>query len=153
MAFNFVAPSLEMRDLAVNGEVIETVDNFIYLGANFTNDCNDSKEIRRRLAIARSAVVSLSNIWKDRSITLQSKIRILHLLVFPVATYGCECWVLKKCDRNRLTSFEIWCYRRIMRISWRERKKRMGPGKDRPSNPHKQHQQKEVIFYWPCCEK
>ena len=114
--------NMEMRDLAVNGEVIETVDNFIYLGANFTNDCNDSKEIRRRLAIARSAVVSLSNIWKDRSITLQSKIRILHTLVFPVATYGCECWVLKKCDRNRLTSFEIWCYRRIMRISWRERK-------------------------------
>ena len=71
---------------------------------------------------ARSAVISLSNIWKDRSITLQTKIRILHSLVFPVATYRCECWILKKADENRLRSFEIWCYRRILRISWRERK-------------------------------
>ena len=70
--------TIEMRDLVINGENIETVENFIYLGANIKNDCNDSKEIRRKLAIARNAVISLNNVWKDRSIGLETKIRILN---------------------------------------------------------------------------
>ena len=101
--------TIEMRDLVINGENIETVENFIYLGANIKNDCNDSKEIRRKLAIARNAVISLNNVWKDRSIGLETKIRILNTLVFTIATYGCECWVIKKTDEKRLNSFEIWC--------------------------------------------
>ena len=115
--------NIEMRDLVINGENIETVEDFIYLGANIKNDCSDSKEIRR-LTIARNAVINLNNVWKDRFIGLKTKIRILNTLVFTIATYDCECWVIKKTDEKRLNSFEIWCYRRILRISQRERERK-----------------------------
>ena len=109
-------------DLIINSENIETVKKFIYLDANFINGCNDSIEIRRRLAIARNAVITINDVWKDRSLVLKTKIRVLNTLVFTVAMYGCECCVIKKTDEKRLDSFEVWCYRRILRMSWRERK-------------------------------
>ena len=86
--------NVEMRDLVINGESIETVENFIYLGANIKNDCNASKDIRK-LTIARNAVISFNNVWKDRSIGIKTKIRILNTSVFTIASYGCECWAIK----------------------------------------------------------
>ena len=77
--------------LTVNGEHLEEVDQFCYLGCMVNNNCDDSRGIRRRLAIASSAAVSLGKIWQDKSIGLRTKLKLLRTLVFPIATYGCEC--------------------------------------------------------------
>ena len=87
-----------------------------------SDQCDDSPELKRRLAIAKNATVSLSSIWKDKSITRTTKIRLLRSLVFPIATYGCESWAMKKSDRKRVEAFELWAYRRLLCISWTERK-------------------------------
>ena len=85
-----------------NNEIIENVKEFVYLGTLITNNYDDTKEIRRRLCIARSAMVSLTKIWKDKSITITTKKRLLYTLVFSIASYGSECWVLKIYTRRRL---------------------------------------------------
>ena len=105
-----------------NNEIIENVKEFIYLGTLITNNYDDTKEIHRRLCIARSAMVSLTNIWKDKSITTTTKKRLLHTLVFSIASYGSECWVLKNIDKKKIEAFELWCYCRLLRISWTEKK-------------------------------
>ena len=105
-----------------NNEIIENVKEFVYLGTLITNNYYDTKEIRRRLCIARSAMVLLTNIWKDKSITITAKKRLLHTLVFSIASYGSECWVLKNIDKKKIEAFELWCYRRLLRISWTEKK-------------------------------
>ena len=105
-----------------NNERIENVDEFVYLGALITNDYDDTKEIRRRLCIARNAMVSLTKIWKDKSITISTKKRLLQSLVFSIASYGSECWVLKSSYKKKIEAFELWCYRRLLRISFTERK-------------------------------
>ncbi|XP_063613942.1 uncharacterized protein LOC134787155 [Penaeus indicus] len=93
-------------------------DHFTYLGAVFTNNCNDTLEIKRRIAIAKSATVSLTKTWKDKGISLFTKKRLLSTLVFSIAMYGAECWTLKETDRKLIESFELWCFRRVLRISW-----------------------------------
>ena len=104
--------------ILVNNEAVENVDKFTYLGAVFTNTYDDSTEIRRRIAIAKKATIALTNIWKDRGITQRTKLRLLSTLVFPIASYGAECWVMKNADNKRIQSFELWTYRRVLRISW-----------------------------------
>ena len=101
---------------------IENVTEFSYLGATFTTNGDDSKEIRKRIGIAKNATTALTNIWKDRNISLRTKKRLLQSLVFSIASYGSECWVLKSTDRKRIDGFEMWCYRRVLRISWIEKK-------------------------------
>ena len=91
-----------------NNEIIENVKEFVYLGTLITNNYDDNKEIRRRLYIARSAMVSLTNIWKDRSISITTKKRLLHILVFSIVSYGSECWVLTK----------IWTRRRLKHLNY-----------------------------------
>ena len=81
--------------VTINGMIVENVKEFTYLGAVLTNTYDDSPEIKRRIAIAKNATIALNNIWKDRSITLRTKLRLLNSLVFPIASYGSECWVLK----------------------------------------------------------
>ena len=81
--------------VTINGMIVENVKEFIYLGAVLTNTYDDSPEIKRRITIAKNATIALNNIWKDRSITLRTKLRLLNSLVFPIASYGSECWVLK----------------------------------------------------------
>ena len=117
-------PDIDDNDshITVDNDAVENVTDFTYLGATFTDNYDESKEIRRRIGIAKSATTALSNIWKDRSITLATKKRLLNSLVFPIATYGSVCWVMKASNRKRLESFELWCYRRILRISWAEKK-------------------------------
>lgn len=109
-------------ELFVEDKSIEYVSNFCYLGFNLNNNVDDSQEIRRRIAIAKNACVSLTSVWKDRSLSRNLKLRLLRSLVFPIATYGCECWTPKKADRKRICSFELWCYRRLLRISWMDRR-------------------------------
>ena len=87
-----------------------------------TGNYDDSKEITRRLAIARNAMISLTNIWKGRAISSATKKGLLRSAIFSIATYGSECWVLKSIDKKKTTSFELWCYHRLLRTSWTDKK-------------------------------
>ena len=106
--------------LGTNGETVEEINHYNYLGATIKATYNDSKEIRKRLSSAINAVIALSHTWKNKSISLKTKKRHLNTLVFPIATYGSECWVVKESDRKRLASFELWSYRRLLGVSWTE---------------------------------
>ena len=102
----------------VDGTEVEQVTQFNFLGALITTSGGCSAEIRRCLAMAKSAMVGLNKIWVDRGITKATKTRLVSALIFPIATYGCETWTLTKSDRKRINSFELWCWRRMLRISW-----------------------------------
>ena len=102
------------------GEQIEQVDRFTYLGAKFTENCESEYDIRKRIAMGRDTLLRLKTIWSNRGITLRTKSRLLHALVWSIAMYGCEGWTLRKADICRLEAFEMWCYRRILGISYTE---------------------------------
>ena len=108
------------QNLVIGGEEIETVINFYYIGAIFTDSYDDTKEIKRRTVIAKSAVVSLAKVLKNNSISIKTKMRVLKCLVFPIATYGAECWVMKDSDLKRIKAFELRAYRRLLRVKWVE---------------------------------
>lgn len=101
---------------------MEQVDNFVYLGASCSSTLDNSKEINRRLAIARSKFNDLQKTLKTKSLSTSTKVRLLNALIFPVATYGCEAWTIKKKDERSIAAFEMWCYRRILNISWVDRR-------------------------------
>ena len=93
----------EQDSILVNGQDIENVKNFVYLGAMITENYDDSKEIKRRIAITKIAMISLEHVWKDRAISITTKKRLLKSLVFNIATYGSECWVLTQLTKRKLT--------------------------------------------------
>jgi hypothetical protein len=97
---------------------IETVDSFCYLGAIINNRGSCEEEIRSRICQARSAMSSLGTIWKDTGITRNTKIRLTKTLVFSIMTYGCESWSMTKADRDRVNAFEMWIWRRMLRVLW-----------------------------------
>lgn len=96
----------------------KVVNKYLYLGSLIDNSGSCEGEIRRRIALARTAVTKLTKIWKDTAITKNTKLRLLNSLVFPIATYGAETWTLKKSDTRRIDAFEMWAYRRLLRIPW-----------------------------------
>ena len=97
----------------INGEVVETVSDFIFLGSKITADGDCSNEIKRRLLLGR-----LDSILKSRDITLPTKVCLVKAMVFPVIMYGCESWTVKKAEHQRIDAFELWCWRRLLRVSW-----------------------------------
>ena len=105
-----------------NGETVEQVQNFVYLGASFNSALDGSREIRKRLSIARSKLTDIQASLKMKSLATKTKTRLLHSLIFPIATYGCEAWTIKKADAQRINSFELWCYRRILHVLWSDRR-------------------------------
>ena len=104
--------------IVVDGTEVEHVTQFNFLGSLITTSSGCSTELRRRMAMAKSAMVGLNKIWTDRGITKATKKHLVSALIFPIATYGCESWTLTKADQSRITSFEMWCWRRMLRISW-----------------------------------
>jgi hypothetical protein len=100
---------------------VESVQEFVYLGSKLCNDGRCEGEIRRRIAMAKSAMTKLSKIWKDRSITIATKARLVRALVFPIFLYGAETWTIKARDQQRVDAFEMWCWRRMLRIPWTAR--------------------------------
>ena len=92
----------------IDGETVETVADFIFLGSKFTADGDCSHEIKRRLLFGRKVMINLDSILK-RDITLSTKVRLVKAMVFPVVTYECEIWTLKKAERQRIDAFELWC--------------------------------------------
>ena len=111
-----------IRDVRINNEPIEVVDTFSFLGSMISNTGYCEQEIRRRIALGKSAMKKLDKIWKDRGISKETKKKLVKVLVFPVAMYGSETWTIRKADRKRIDSFELWCWRHLLKISWTSRK-------------------------------
>jgi len=105
----------------IDGETVETVTDFIFLGSKITADGDCSCEIKRRLLLGRKAMTNLESILKSRDITLPTKVRLVKAMVFPVVMYGCESWTIKKAECLRIDAFELWCRRRLLRIPWTAR--------------------------------
>ena len=97
---------------------METVADFIFGGSKITADGDCSHEIKRRLLLGRKVMTSLDNIFKSRDITLPTKVHLIKAMVFPVVMYGCECWTIKKAECQRIDAFELWFWRRLLRVLW-----------------------------------
>ena len=100
----------------IDGETVETVADFILGGSQITADGDCSHEIKRRLLLRRNAMTNLDSILKSRDITSSTKVRLVKAMVFPVVIYGCESWTIKKAERQRIDAFELWCWRRLLRV-------------------------------------
>ena len=100
----------------------ETVADFIFLGSKITVDGDCGHEIKRHLLLGRKVMTNLDSILKSRDITLSTKVRLVKPMVFPVVTYGCESWIIKKAEHQRIDAFELWCWRRLLRVPWTARK-------------------------------
>ena len=102
----------------IDGETVETVTDFILGGSKITADGDCSHEIKRCLPLVRKSVTNLDSILKSRDITLPTKVCLVKAMVFPVVIYGCESWTLKKAEHQRIDAFELWCWRRLLRVPW-----------------------------------
>ena len=103
-------------------ETVETVSDFIFGGSKITADGDCSHEIKRRLLLGRKAMTNLDSIFKCRDITLPTKVRLVKVMVFPVVMYGYESWTVKKAECQRIDAFELWCWRRFLRVPWTARR-------------------------------
>ena len=100
----------------IDGETMETVTEFIFLGSNITVDSNCSHEIKRCLLLGRKVMTNLDSIFKSRDITLPTKVCLVKVMVFQLVMYGCESWTVKKAEHRRIDAFELWCWRRFLRV-------------------------------------
>ena len=106
----------------IDGETVETVADFIFLSSKITADGDCSHEIKRRLLLGRKVMTNLDSILKSRDITLFTKVHLVKAMVFPVVMYGCESWTIKKTECRRIDAFELWCWRRLLRVPWTARR-------------------------------
>ena len=111
-----------MTSWQINGETMETVRDFIFLGSKITAYGDCSHEIKRCILLGRKAMAKLDSILKSRDITLPTKVHVVKAMVFPVVMYGCESWTMKKAEHQRIDTFELWCWRRLLRFSWTARR-------------------------------
>ena len=100
----------------IHGETVETVSDFIFGGSKITSVGDCSHEIKRHLLLGRKVMSNLDSIFKSRNITVPTKVRLVKAMVFPVVMYGCECWTVKKAEHQRIDAFELWCWRRLLRV-------------------------------------
>ena len=105
-----------------DGKTVETVSDFIFLDSKITADGDCSHEIKRRLLLGRKVMTNLDSILKSRDITLPAKVRLVKAMVFPVVMYGCESWTVKKAERRKIDAFELWCWKRLLRVPWSARR-------------------------------
>ena len=108
----------------------ETVVDFIFLGSKITADDDCSHEIKRRLLLGRKVMTNLDSLLKSRYITLPTKVRLVKAMVFPVVMYGCESWTVKKTEGQRIDAYELWCWRRLLRVLWTARRSNQSILKD-----------------------
>ena len=106
----------------IDGERVETVADFILGGSKITADGECSHEIKRRLLLGRKVMINLDSILKSRDITLPTEVRLVKAIVFPVVMYECESWTIKKAECQRIDAFELWCWRRLLRVPWTGRR-------------------------------
>ena len=108
--------------MAIDGETVETVSDFIFGGSKITADADCSHEIKRCLLFGRKVITNLDSILKSRDITFPTKVHLVKAMVFPVVMYGCESWTVKKAEGQRTDAFELWCWRRLLRVPWTARR-------------------------------
>ena len=106
----------------IDGETVGTVSDFILGGSKITADGECSHEIKRRLLLGRKVMTNLDSKFKSRDITLLTKVHLVKAMVFPLAMYGCESWTVEKAERRRIDAFELWCWRRLLRVPWTARR-------------------------------
>ena len=106
----------------IDGETMETVTDFIFLGSKITADGDCSHKTKRRLLLGRKVMTKLDSILKSRDITLPTKVRLVKAMIFPVVMYGCKSWTIKKAECRRIDAFELWCWRRLLRVPWTVRR-------------------------------
>ena len=106
----------------IDGDRVETVTDFIFWGSKITADGDCSHEIKRRLLLGRKVMTNLDSIFNRRDINLLTKVRLVKAMVFPVVMYGCESWTVKKDECRRIDAFELWCWRRLLRVPWTARR-------------------------------
>jgi len=106
----------------IDGETVETVADFIFLGSKIIADGDCSHEIKSRLLLGRKVITNLDSILKSRDVTLLTKVRLVKAMVFPVVMYGCESWTIKKTEHQRIDAFELWYWRRLLRVPWTARR-------------------------------
>ena len=106
----------------IDGETVKTVSDFILGGSEITVGGDCSHKIKRHLLLGRKVMTNLDSIFKCRDITLPTKVRLVKAMVFPVVMYGCESWTVKKPERRRVDAFELWCWRRLLRVPWTARR-------------------------------
>ena len=114
----------------IDGGTMETVTGFIFLGSKITADGNCSHEIKRHLLLGRKVITNLGSILKSRGITLPKKVHLVKAMVFPVVMHGCESWTIKKAECQRIDEFELWCWRRLLRVPWTARRSNQSTLKD-----------------------
>ena len=102
----------------IDGKAMEIVTDFIFLGSKITADGDCSHEIKRHLLLGRKSMTNLDSILKSRDITSPTKVYLVKAMVFPVVMYGCESWTIKKVEGQRIDAFELWCWRRLLRVPW-----------------------------------
>ena len=106
----------------IDGETVETVGDFIFLGSQITADGDCSHEIKRRLLLGRKVMTNLDSMLQSRNITLSTKVCLVNAMVFPVVMYGCESWTVKKTECRKIDAFELWCWRKLLRVPWTARR-------------------------------
>ena len=106
----------------IDRETVETVSDFIFLGSKITTDGDCSHEMKRRLLLGRKVMTNLDSIFKSRDITLPTKVRLVKAMVFPLVMHGCEIWTIKKAEHQSIDAFELWCWRRLLRVPWTARR-------------------------------
>ena len=106
----------------IDGETVETVSDFIFLGSKITTDGDCSHEVKRRLLLGREVMTNLDSLLKSGDFTLSTMVHLVKAMVFPVVMYGCESWTIKKAEHRRIDAFELWCWRRLLRVSWTARR-------------------------------
>ena len=112
----------DIGEVTVDGKDIDVVTKFVFLGALITKDGLCEKEVRRRIAMGKAAMGGLTSIWKDRGVTMETKVKLVKVLVFPIVIYGAETWTMRKHEIRKIDAFELWCWRRVLRVWWMERK-------------------------------
>ena len=118
---NIMASGLT-TSLEIDGETVETVSDFIFWGSKITADGDCSHESKRHLLLGRKVMTNLDSIFKSGDITLPTKVRLVKAMVFPVVMYGCESWTEKMAEHQRIDAFELWCWRRLLRVPWTARR-------------------------------
>ena len=117
-----IMASCPITSWEIDGETVETVSDFIFGGSKITADGDFSHEIKRCLLLGGKVMTNLDTIFKNRDITLPTKVHLVKAMVFPMVMYGCESWTVKKAKGRRIDAFELWCWRRLLRVPWTARR-------------------------------
>ena len=117
-----ITASCPITSWQIDGETVETVTDFFWGGSKITADGDWSHKIKRHLLLGRKVMTNLDSILKSKDITLSTKVHLVKAMVFPVVMYGCESWTIKKAEDQRIDAFEVWCWRRLLRVPWTARR-------------------------------